>query len=75
MLQVHHVIKRHGPSYYPTTNCAPYYHFLVMKWDFIYCVAIFGVPVTKILGIQKATKMKISLVAKKKRHVGLIIPL
>jgi hypothetical protein len=29
-----------------------------MKWYFIYCVGIFGIPVTGVLGIHKATKMK-----------------
>lgn len=66
MFQVHHVIKKKKTWAQLLSNCAPYYHYLVMKWDFIYCVAIFSVPVTNVLGIQKTTKMKISLVAKKK---------
>jgi hypothetical protein len=28
-----------------------------MKWDFLYYVGIFGVPVTDVLGIHKTTKI------------------
>jgi hypothetical protein len=39
-----------------------------MKWDFIYCMGIFGVPVTGILGVHRTTKMKPSFITPEKKH-------
>jgi hypothetical protein len=39
-----------------------------MKWDFIYCMGIYGVPVMGILGVHKSMNMKPSLVSHEKKH-------
>jgi hypothetical protein len=63
-LRVHHVIKIYRPSYFLTTNCTPHTHSIVMNWDIMYYVGIFGVPVMGVLGIYETTKMKLSFVAR-----------
>jgi hypothetical protein len=59
-LRVHRVVNRYRPNYSPTTNRTPDTHFLVMKWDLMYCVGIFGVSVT--------TKMKPSFITHEKKR-------
>jgi hypothetical protein len=46
-----------------------------MKWDFMYCVEIFGVPVMSVLGMHKATKMKHQALVIMKTCIRMTVPL
>jgi hypothetical protein len=60
-------LKKCRLSYFPTTNCTPHTHFLVMKWDLMYYVGIFSVPMMRVLGIDKTTKTKSGFVAHERK--------
>jgi hypothetical protein len=60
--------KKHRLNYSPTTNSTPHSHFLIMKWNLMFCVGIFNIPVTNSLGVHRTTEMKSSLITHEKKH-------